>query len=143
MLDDLAVELGVGEDLRVGPEPNDGAGVIGLADDLDAAFGHPTRELLVVNLSVPVHPDLQALTQEVDRRHADSMQARRDLVAAPTELAAGVESREDQLQGGKAFLLVDFDRDAAAVVVDLDAAVAVNADVDPDLAARHGLTNGG
>src|SRR5260370_7949034 len=117
MLDDLAVELGVGEDLRVGPEPNDGAGVIGLADDLDAAFGHPTRELLVVNLSVPVHPDLQALPQEVDRRHADSMQARRNLAAAPAELAPGVEPRTPHLQPANAFLPLDLPRAPPASVV--------------------------
>ncbi len=142
VLDDFAVELGVREDLRIGPEPHDGARAIGLADDLDAAFGHATRELLVVNLSAPVHPHLQALAEEVDRRNPDPMQARRDLVATPAELAAGVESCENKLEGREPLFLVDVDRDAATVVVDLDAAVREKGDDDPGCVPRQRLVNG-
>src|SRR4029077_19583644 len=102
VVENPAVELVVGEELRVRPEPHNGAGALGLADHLHAALGHAARELLVMNLSAPVHPDLQALAEEVDGRHADPVQARGDLVTAAAELAAGVESCEDELQGGKA-----------------------------------------
>src|SRR6266849_6161930 len=115
---------------------------IGLPDALDAAFGPATRELLVVNLSAPVHPHLQALAEEVDRPHPDPMQARRDLVATPAELAAGVESCENKLEGREPLFLVDVDRDAATVVVDLDAAVREKGDDDPGCVPRQRLVNG-
>src|SRR4029077_15669198 len=82
------------------------------------------------------------LTEEVDSRHADPVQARGDLVTAAAELAAGVESWEDELQGGKALLLVNFDWNAAAVVVDLDAAVGEERDHDPRRVARQGFVDG-
>ena len=75
VLDDLAIELGVGEDLRVGPEPNDCPGVVDLAHDLDGALGHATGELHVVDLAAAMDPDLEVLAEEVDRGHAHLVEA--------------------------------------------------------------------
>src|SRR3989441_57437 len=91
VLDDLAVEFGVGEDLGVGPEPNDGAGAVGLADGLDPGAGHTTLVLLLVDLAAPVHPNLEPLAEEVDGGNPDTVESRRDLVSAATELAARVD----------------------------------------------------
>ena len=142
MQDDLAVEFGLGEDLRVGPEPNDGAGAVGLAHRLDPGFGHAALVLLVVDLATPMNPDLEALAEEVDGRNADAVEPRRDLVAAPAELAAGVEAGHHELEGGQAFLLVNVDRDATAVVVDLDAAVGEQGDQDLVGVPGQGLVHG-
>ena len=49
------------------------------------------------------------------------MQAAGGLVAGAAELAAGVQPGEHQLDAGQAGLGVHVGRDAAAVVVDLDA----------------------
>src|SRR5439155_11947858 len=111
-----------GKDLGVGPEPDDGPGAVGLAHRLDAGLGHAPLVLLLVNLAAAVHPDLQPLAQEVDSGDADAVEAGRHLVAAAPELAARVEPRHDQLERRQAFLLVDVDGDAPAVIVDLDAA---------------------
>ena len=59
--DDVTVEPGLGEDLWVGPEPDDGACAVGLAHRLDAALRHAPLVLLVVHLAAPMHPDLEAL----------------------------------------------------------------------------------
>ena len=140
-LDDLAVECGVGEDLRVRPEPDDRAGVVRLAHDLDRALRHAGLELHVMDLAAPVDPHLELLAEEVHRRDAHSVQAGRHLVSTATELSAGVEARQDQLQGRHPFFLVDVDRDAAAVVLDLDAAVGVEIDGDLGRIACQGLVD--
>src|SRR5207245_1641975 len=114
VLDDLAVEFGVGEDLGVGPEPNDGAGAVGLADGLDPGAGHTALVLLLVDLAAPVHPNLEPLAEEVDGGNPDAVESRRDFVSAAAELAARVEAGHHQLQGREAFLLVHIDRDAPA-----------------------------
>ena len=75
MLDDLAVELRVGEDLRVGPEPDGRTRALGLADGLDGTLWHASRVLLVVGLAGQAHPHLKLLAQEVDRRDPDAVQA--------------------------------------------------------------------
>ena len=138
-LDDLAVELGVGEDLRVRPEPDDRPGVVGLPHHLDRALRHAALELHVVHLPAAVDPDLELLAQEVDCRHAHAMQAGGHLVAAAAELSAGVEAGQDQFEGGHSFFLVDVDRDAPAVVLDLDAAVGVQGDRDLGGVTGQGL----
>ena len=142
MLDDLAVELGVREDLRVGPEPDDRAGVVGLADNLDRAPRYAALELHVVDLAAEMDPDLELLAEEVDGRDAHAVEAGRHLVTAAAELAAGVQTGQDQLEGGEAFLLVDVDRDAAAVVLHLDAAVDKEGDHDLGRVARQGFVYG-
>ena len=61
------------------------------------------------------------------------METTRDLVAAGSELAAGVENRQNSLKGAFAGFGVDIRRDAAAVVADGTAAVLF--DRNPDLVA--------
>jgi len=95
----------------------------------------------VVDLAAPVDPNLEALAEEVDGGNADAVEPRRDLVPAPAELAAGVEAGHHQLEGRQAFLLVDVDRDAPAVVVDLDAAIGVEGDDDLMGVAGQGLVD--
>ena len=63
--------------------------------------------------------------QRVDHRHADAVQAARNLVGILVELPAGVELGHDHLGGGDAFFGVDVGRDAAAVVFDRDRAIGV------------------
>src|SRR5438067_692729 len=141
VLDHLAVELRVREDLGIGPEPHDGARVVRFADRLDRALGHASGVFLVVDLAASVDPHLKALTEEVHRRHANAVEAGGDLVAAAAELAPGVEPGHDQLQSRQPLLLVDVDGDAPAVVIDLDAAVREEGDHDPPRVAGEGLVD--
>ena len=84
---------------------------------------------LLVDLAVA--PDLQVerLRQRVHDRHADAVQAARDLVAVVVELAAGVQHRQHDF-GRRPAALVLIDRNAAAVVDDGDRVVDVDRDVD-------------
>ena len=61
----------------------------------------------------------------VDDRDADPVQPARHLVGVLVEFPAGVQVGHDDLGGGNPFLVVDADRDAAAVVGDGDRAVGV------------------
>src|SRR5262249_32914261 len=87
------------------------------ADDLELALGLAALgELHAVALVVPVDLEQEALTERVHDAHADAVEPARDLVAGPTELAAGVQRGEHDF--GRALALVRTGR----VRVDWDAA---------------------
>ncbi len=81
-----------------------------------------------------IAPDarLEPRGKRVDDRHADAMQAARDLVGVLVELAAGVQLREDDLGrrplGIVVVVLLDADRNAATVVADRHRAVGIEGD---------------
>jgi hypothetical protein len=137
---------------RSGQEVDFGAALLGLAGDLHrrdldavlldhlAVLRNALAELHVVRQAVAPHRQAQPLRQAVDARHADAVQAARDLVAVLVELAAGVQLGERDL-GRRALGLVlvvhlDAGRDAAAVVGDRDRVVGV--DGDDDVVAEAG-----
>src|SRR5439155_8120877 len=70
---------------------------------------------------------------------ADAVQAAGHLVSGPSELAAGVEDRVDDLERGLPGLLLDVGRDATAVVRDGDLIVRVDREVDAIARAVHCL----
>jgi hypothetical protein len=81
-------------------------------------------------MTVAGHLDLEPLGDGVDALGADAVGAAGELVAALAVFAAGVERGHHELDAGQAAVLVDVDRDAAAVVADADGAVDVDRDVD-------------
>ena len=98
------------------------------------------RVLLEPSLSVPQHFDPHRLGERVYDAHADAVEAAGDLVAAAAELPAGVEDGHDDLQGAlPGGVLVD--RDAAAVVDDLQLPVGVDGDVNAGGDVRHRLVD--
>src|SRR5690606_27464260 len=64
-----------------------------------------------------------------------------DGVATATELAAGVQLRQHQLDGGLALHRVDVGRDPASVVHHPHAAVGQQGDLDPVRVAGQGLVD--
>ena len=69
------------------------------------------------HVAVALDLEVEPLGQRVHDRHADAVQAARDLVAAAVaELAAGVQDGQHDLGRGALLLLVHVDGDAAAVV---------------------------
>ena len=134
------------EDLQVGQEVHFGAALFGVAGDLHRAdleavalLNHPVLrdallELHVVRLAIAAHRQAQPLAQAVDAAHAHAVQTARDLVAVLVELAAGMQLGQRDL-GRTALGLVLVVHlhprgDAAAVVGDADAVVAVDGDDD-------------
>ena len=100
-------------ELRVGPVAGELAG--------DAA----RLKLITCGVPVAVDLDVEAHGQGVDHRGADAVQAAGGGVGAAAELAARVQPGHHQLDAGQPGLGLDVDRDAAAVVADLDRAVGV------------------
>ena len=109
-----------------------GAAAIGGAGHRQRGHGDAMAELHLVRLAVAPDAKPQPVGQRIDHRHADAVQAARHLVAVLVELAAGVELGHHDL-GGRALQLVvvlEIDRNAAAVVDDGHRVVGVDDDLD-------------
>ena len=139
--DGLEVVIGGLEDIRVRPESDRGARLLGLLALLDAAWH---GALVSLEPFVPVAGDVgfQPGRQGVDHRDADAVQAAGDLVGTLLELAAGVQNGHHDVDGGDAGRLVHLDGDAAAIVADLDATVLEQAHIDLFGESRHRLVDG-
>ena len=139
--DQLAVEGCIREHLVVRPEADDGASVGALADGLHGRLRDAPHVALGVLLAVAVDIRLEALAQRIDDREAHAMETAGDLVAATTELAAGVEHGEHNLERAAAVLLF-VDGNAATVVLDGNAAVEVKRHQDLRAVAGQRFVDG-
>ena len=128
------------ENLRVGPERDLCAALLRRAGHLEIGRRHAALVGLLVDLAVAPDFQLEELRQRVDDRHADAVEAARDLVAVVVELAAGVQDGEHDLGCGLA-AFVEIDRDAAAVVDHGDGVVDVDRDVDLVAVPGQGLVD--
>ena len=111
----VEAEFGDLEDLRVGLERDLGAAALGRAGDREVAERLAALVALLVRVLVAPDLEIEPLRQRVDDRHADAVQAARNLVGAVVELAAGVQHRQRDFRGRLA-ALVHVGRNAAAVV---------------------------
>jgi hypothetical protein len=85
--------------------------------------------------------DLRAVSEGVDHRHADTVEATGHRVGLAVELPAGMQGRERHLDGGTLLGRMEVDGDAAAVVADLQATVVEDADRDALGMAREVLVD--
>ena len=150
-LQGLKAVVGLVEDRTVGPEPNRGAGArraVGVsrcvAGDGEAILEFTTiAERHRMAFAVAVNLDLDPCRERVDHRDTHPVEAAGHLVPIAAELAAGVQDGEHNLGSGEVFVLgVLSDRDAAAIVANLNAAVGKNRDVDTAAVAGHCLVDG-
>src|SRR5574343_309577 len=132
MLKLAEIDLGRVEILGVGRDAHGGAGGA-RADFADLGQGFDDETVGkhdLVDAAATLDLDFQPGGQRIGHRDADAVQAAREAVGVArlllVELAAGVQLAEDQLDRRLAFLRVDFDRDAAAVIGYLDDAVGAN-----------------
>ena len=128
--DGLEVVVDGLEDVGVGPEGDRRAGLVGGLLLLQGSVGHAVGEAHPEDVALLADRGLEARRQGVDDRAADAVQATGDLVAAPAELASGVQLGEHELDGADLLDRVDVGGDAAAVVLDPHAAVGEEGDVD-------------
>src|SRR5271169_39961 len=87
--------------------------------------------------------DFERVTESVDHRHADTVQAARGAVGVTAELAAGMQGRQDNLKRGlvwKARMRID--RNPATVVADRDPIAGRELDLDARGMAGHRLVHG-
>jgi hypothetical protein len=110
-------------------------------DDLELAGLLAAHVGLTIDLAVAVDLDVEHFGQRAHAADADAVQAAGHLVAVLVELAAGVQLGQDHLERGLA-ALVHVDGDAAAVVLDRDRAVLVDAHIDAVGLAGERLVDG-
>jgi hypothetical protein len=133
-------ELGRAEHLGVGLEALRRAVARRRFADLDRLRDVAALEAHAVHVAVAADLGLEPLGERVDDRHADAVQAARDLVRRLVELPARVQHRHHDFDRVLP-AAVHADRDAAAVVDDLAAPVRVERDRDVPAAARHRLVD--
>jgi hypothetical protein len=94
-----------------------------------------------MGLSVEVHLDHKTLTEGVDDRETNTMQATRDLVASTAELATRMEGGEHDLQRGFPRGRMHSHRDSATVVKNRHGLVRVQHDLDRVAPAGEGFVD--
>ena len=113
----LVIEFDGLEDLRIGPEGDGRAGLLGLAHLNNLLDGLATRKLHLPDGAVSLDLGYYLGRQSINDGNADAVQAAGHLITAATELAAGVEDGKDDLESRHVLSLGMFlDRNAAAVV---------------------------
>ncbi len=141
--DDFVFEnRGLAEYFRVRKKGDARAGGLAGANLLEVAGASTVFVGLAVNF--PVAPDLgrHSAAQGVDHTHTNAVQTTRYLVAGVVELAARVQGRQDQFQGGHVFGGVLVHRDTATIVLHRHPVILVNNHADGVTVAGHGLVNG-
>ena len=122
-------------------EGDDGAGIVAGADDLDGAERLALGIPLLEDLSLAVHLGDQEVGKGVDAGDAHAMEASGHLVAVLGELAAGVQDRQDDLEGRTVLLGMHVRRDASAVVLNPDGVVLLYGHVYLVAEAGHGFVD--
>lgn len=148
MLELDEIHLGRIEVSGVGPDAHRGTGGArsAVADAGQRLGDEAGAEGDTVNAAAAPDLDFQPCRQRIGDRNADAVQAAREVVGIAgfllVELAAGVQLAEDQFDRRPPFLRVDFDRNAAAVVGNLDQAVGADQYADPLGVAGKRLVGG-
>src|SRR5690606_31030628 len=137
----LEVPRGGLEDLRVGPERDAGAGLVGRL-----APGQGSGRLRLVEVDAPVVAvlldlHLHAGGERVDDGRADAVQTAGDGVGLAVELAAGVQGRQHDLDRRAVLRRVYAGRDTTAVVDHPYAVVGEQRDFDLVGVAGEGLVD--
>ena len=101
-VEDVVLEVGVGEDLRVGLEGGLRADAVGAADAADVGRGHAALVFLLIDVAVAADLDLAPLGEEVDHGDADAVQAAGGLIGPFLELAAELQHGHHALERGEA-----------------------------------------
>ena len=84
-------------------------------------------------LALAINDNLNPLGEGVNHGHTNAVETTRNLVAAGSKLAAGMQNRQNGFEGTLASFRVDISRNAPTVVTDGTAAVLF--DRNPDLVA--------
>ena len=125
----LVVEFDGLEDVGARPERDRRSGLLDLAL-LQRRVGHAVVVPLAPDVALSTDLDVELRRQGVDDGCSDAVEAAGDRVTAASELAAGVQDREHDLDCGILLGRVDVDRDAAAVVDDSQSAIGQDRHID-------------
>ena len=123
-------------------EGDAGAGLVGVAHGLDVIEGFALAVFLLVYLAVAEDVHYHVFAECVHAAYAHAVETAGHFVAALVEFAACVQHGHDHFEGGAVLLFVHVYGDTAAVVLDGDAVVFVDADVDFGAEAGKSLVDG-
>ena len=140
--EDLPLERMAAEDRVVREERHLRARLVAaLAHNLERLRDVAAGELNVVDLAAALDLHLHPVRERVHAAHADAVQTARDLVVGAVELAARVQDREHDLDGGAMLRGMHVDGDAAAVVRHAEGAVRVDLHVHERAVPRKRLVD--
>ena len=140
-VEDVVLEGGDGEDLRIGLEGGFGAAAIGAAQPPHVGHRHAPLVLLLIYVAAAADFHLAPFREEIHHGDAHAVQTARGLVGPLRELAAELQHGHHPLQRGEAQVRVDFHGDAAAVVFHGHRAVVVDDHADLVGEAGHRLVD--
>ena len=126
----------------IGFEAHKSAPLIGIAGDVQRAFGHAPVKADGMHMAVQIHIHRQPLGQGVDHAGAHAMEAAGDLVAAVAEFAAGMEDGIHHFHRGNTHFMVNPHRNATAVVPHGDHIVLFNGHFDMGTVTGQRLVDG-
>src|SRR5579875_2121312 len=141
LLQNVPVEIARLEDLRIRLEPLVRPGRFRRSEFLELLHRLAAFAPVLVFEAVALDARHHRLGEGVDDRDPDAVQPPGDLVAALTELSAGVQHRHHDLDGRHLLLGVDIDRDTAAVVLDRARSVLIEDDLYFRRVARQRLVD--
>ena len=132
--DALGFELdGLLENFRVRHEGDQRAGLLfgfHLGDDMEALLGDAALERHRMDIAIAGNLDFEPFGNGIHALGSHAVGAAGVFVISLAVFAARVEAGEDEFHAGNAFLFVDVDWNAAAVVADGDRAIRVDGHID-------------
>ena len=138
----VVVVFGSGEDGAVWVEGDAGAGLVGRAHLFDGVERLAFAVFLLVDLPTTVDVDNHVLAEGVDAAHTHAVQTAGHLVAAFVELAACMQHGHHHFEGRTVLLFVHVHRDAAAIILNSDTVIFVDAYVNLGAIPGQGLVDG-
>ena len=130
------IELKLGRDGKyfgIRQKCDQGAGilfVLDFANDFEFASRFAAGKSDQIDFAVPGNLGFEPFRQSIDALRADTVQTAGELVGSLTELTAGMQVGEYQLDGRHLKFRMHLDRNPASVVTNRNRAIDVNRDVD-------------
>ncbi len=126
----------------VGLEGDAGAGLVGVAHGLHLVEGFALAVFLLVYLSIAVDVHNHVLTEGVHATHTHTVQTAGHFIAAFVEFAASMQHRHHHLQGRTMLLFVHVHGNTAAIILNSDAVIFVDAYIYLVAVACQSLVDG-
>ncbi len=129
------------KDLRIGLKTDTSACFFGCAADFQFCDGLATLKALKINIAVLVNFDFEPFGKRIDNRCANTMQTAGNFIPAAAKFATRMQNCKNDRNGRDSRLVVDANRNTAAVVRHADNIAGQNGNVDFVAISRKGLIN--
>ena len=126
------------EDLRIWCKMHARTRFFRLTDNLQRTLRHTAGERNLMDLAIALDLHFHGCAQRVDDGDTDAMQAAGYLIAIAAELAAGMQYRQNDLNGRLAAFM-HIDRNATAIINNRDAVILLDGYIDMAAITSQGL----